>query len=105
MSNKTKRDSPLVNAVLALDNYLNEQNEKLEKFRILSERVRELNTAISEFRRPQGQGLTDEDRATLTSRIPALEAQLVGLIEELQDLRQSARNSRMRALEKNAESL
>jgi|SRR6266850_2687427 len=82
-----------------------EQNEQLEKYRILGEKVRELNTAISQFRRPQGQGLTDEDRAKLTSNIPAFEAQLALLIEELQDLRTSARNARMKTLEKNAESL
>jgi chromosome segregation ATPase len=83
----------------------NEQNEKLEKFRVLGEKVRELTAAISQFRPPHGHGLTDEDRAKLTSNIPAFEAQLVLLIEELQDLRKSARNSRMKALEKNAESL
>ena len=179
MSNKAKRDSPLVKSVLALDNYLaelertgskinsadmtsevdvefiqklmtrfaecgqgiseevtnlsaqlqeaqaraeavakgvssqaallnvrrNEQNEKLEQFRILGEKVRDLNTAISQFRPPHGDGMTAEDRAKLTSHIPAFEAQLTTLIEELQTLRESARNSRMRALEKNAESL
>ena len=88
-----------------LNNRKNEQSEQLEKFRILGEKVRELNTAISEFRRPQGHGLTDEDRAKLKSNIPAFEAQLAVLIEELQDLRKSARSSRMRALEKSAESL
>ena len=179
MSNKTKRDSPLVKSVLALDNYLtelervgtrinstdmtsdfdveyiqnlmnrftecgkgiseevtnlsthlheaqaraeavaqgvsgqaelwnirkNEQNEKLEKFHILGEKVRELNAAISQFRPPQGQGVTNEDREKLRSNIPAFEAQLAILIEELQDLRNSARASRMKTLEKNAESL
>ncbi len=179
MSNKSKQDSPLVKAVLALDNYLtelgrvgskinstdmtsdfdveyvqklmtrfaecgqgvseevttlsmqlheaqaraefvaqgvsrqaelfnsrrSEQNEQLEKFRILNEKVRELNAALSQFRRPLGHGLTDEDRAKLTSSVPAVEAQLAVLIEELQNLRQSARDSRMKALEKNAESL
>ncbi len=179
MSNKAKRDSPLVKSVLALDNYLaelerigskinsadmtsdidvefiqklmtrfaecgqgisgevtnfsaqlqeaqaraeavakgvsrqaalfnvrrNEQNEKLEQFRILGEKVRDLNTAISQFRRPRGEGMTADDRAKLTSNIPAFEAQVTTLIEELQTLRESARDSRMRALEKNAESL
>src|SRR5579863_10417810 len=131
MSNKTKRDSPLVQSVLALDNYLSElervgskinstdlssdfdidfiqkllsrfaecgqgvseevanlstrlreaqaraetiaqgvtrqaelfntrrkeQNEKMDEFRVLGERVRELTAAIAEFRRPQGTGL------------------------------------------------
>ena len=83
----------------------NEQNEKLEQFRILGEKVRDLNTAISQFRPPHGDGMTAGDRAKLTSSIPAFEAQLTTLIEELQTLRESARNSRMRALEKNAESL
>jgi len=179
MSNKIKRDSPLVKSVLALDNYLtelervgtrinstdmtsdfdveyiqnlmnrftecgkgisrevtnlstqlheaqaraeavaqgvsgqaalwnirkNEQNEKLEKFHILGEKVRELNAVISQFRPPQGQGVTNEDREKLRSNIPAFEAQLALLIEELQDLRDSARDSRMKTLEKNAESL
>jgi hypothetical protein len=179
MSNKTKRESPLVKSVLALDNYLSElervgtkinstdmtsafdtdfihklmsrfaecgegvsqevtnlstqlreaqaraegvaqgvsrqaelfnirrkeQNEKLEEFRILGEKVRELSAAISQFRRPQGGGLTNEDRAKLKSDIPGFEAQLAFLIEELEKLRESARNSRMKSLQKNAESL
>src|SRR5258708_4911308 len=162
MSNKAKRDSPLVKSVLALDNYLaelerigtkinstdmksdfdieyihklmtrfaecgqsvsdevtnlstqlreaqaraeavaqgvtsqaellnirrNEQNQKLEEFRILGEKVLVLNNAISQFRRPHGHGLTSEDRAKLTSNIPAFESQLAQLIEELQNLRE-----------------
>ena len=43
-------------------NRRNEQNEKLEKFRILGEKVSELNAAMSQFRRPRGHGLTNEDR-------------------------------------------
>jgi hypothetical protein len=82
-----------------------EQDEKLEQFRLLGERVGEINAAISVFRRPPGQGMTDEDRAALASRVPELEGQLTALIAELQDLRNSARSSRMRGLEKNAESL
>jgi chromosome segregation ATPase len=73
-----------------------EQNEQLERFRLLGEKVRELNAAIGQFR---------EDPAKLKSNLPAFQAQLAGLIEELQDLRNSARSSRMKALEKNAESL
>jgi oligoendopeptidase F len=82
-----------------------EENEKLEEFRILGEKVRDLNAAIGQFRRPRGEGMTAEDRAKLTSNIPAVEAQVADLIDELQKLRQSARNSRMKSLEKNAESL
>jgi len=83
----------------------NEHNEKLERFGVLGERVRELNAAIGQFRRPQGQSLTEEDRGKLRSSLPAFEGQLSELIEELQDLRQAARDSNMKSLEKNAESL
>ena len=179
MSNKTKRDSPLVKAVLALDNYLselervgtkisstdmqsdfdidfiqklmarfaecgqgvsdevtnlsahlreaqaraesvaqavsrqaelfavrrNEQNEKLEQFRVLGDKVRDLSAAISQFRRPRGGSLTQEDREKLRSSIPDFETQVAALIDELQNLRESARNSGMKSLQKNTESL
>jgi polyhydroxyalkanoate synthesis regulator phasin len=74
-----------------------EQNEKLEQFRLLGERVREINSAISVFR--------GEDRAALASNIPALESQLANLIEDLQEFRNTARSAQMKALAKNAESL
>jgi chromosome segregation ATPase len=83
----------------------NEQDAKLEEFRVLGEKVRDLNAVISQFRPPQGDALTNEDRAKLASNVPAFDAQLAALIEELQNLRSSARDSRMKALEKNAESL
>jgi len=177
MSNKTKRDSPLVSAVLALQDYLSElerigqkinaedltrdvdleyiqklmnrfaecgdgisrevtnlsthlqeaqvraqavaqgvsrqaeafnnrkveHNEKLEQFRLLGEKVHAVNAAISQFARPQQ--LTEERRTALAASIPGLENQLTSLIEESQALRNSARSSRMRELEKKAESL
>jgi len=83
----------------------NEQNERLEEFRILGEKVRELNATMSQFRRPPEEDMTNEERAQLTSKISAFEAHLAVIIEELQDLRKSARDSRMKTLEKSAESL
>ena len=82
-----------------------EQDAKLEEFRLLGEKVRELNAAIGQFQRPQGRALTIEDHEKLKSGIPGLEAQLAALIEDLQNLRESARSSRMKSLQKNAESL
>ncbi len=82
-----------------------EQNEKLEEFRVLGERIRDLNSEISQFRPPQGKALTHDDRAKLTSNLPAFEEQLSNLIEQLQTLKKSAKETRMKALEKNAESL
>jgi len=74
----------------------NAQDEKLEEFRILGEKVRDLNELIGGFR---------DDRAKLKDNLPAVESQLGSLIEALQRLRTSAHDSRMKALEKNAESL
>jgi hypothetical protein len=82
-----------------------EQNERIEKFGILGQKVRELNAAISEAGLARGNRLTDEEHGRLQSSVPVLEAQLASLIDELQDLRQSARSARMRTLERNAESL
>jgi flagellar hook-basal body complex protein FliE len=41
----------------------------------------------------------------LAANLPSFESQLTELIEDLEKLRQSARDSRMKTLEKNAESL
>src|SRR5678816_2346748 len=72
----------------------NEQSEYLEKFRLLGEKVRALNAS-----------LTGEDGMALRTNLPVVEQQLAGLIEELQQLRNSARESRLKTLEKSAESL
>jgi capsule polysaccharide export protein KpsE/RkpR len=82
-----------------------EQNEQLEKFRILGERVRELNSSLSQFRRSHENGHAEQDRSVLASSIQSLERELVVLIKDLQELRNSARSSRMRQLEKESESL
>jgi chromosome segregation ATPase len=71
----------------------NEQNQHLERFRALGERVRELNAT-----------LTRGDQQA-TPDVPVLEEQLAGLIRELDDLRDSARTSGLKTLEKTAESL
>jgi hypothetical protein len=81
-----------------------EYTEKLEQLRQLGEKVRELTAGLSQFSRP-GQSPTDEDRKKLTADIPAFEAGLGRLIQELADFQNSARASRMRALERTAQSL
>jgi hypothetical protein len=72
----------------------NEQNEYLEKLRLLGGKVRALNAS-----------LTGEDGVALKSNIPLLDHELAVLIEELQQMRRSAEASRMTTLEKSAESL
>jgi DNA repair exonuclease SbcCD ATPase subunit len=68
-----------------------EQMEKLEQFRALGEKVRELTETTGSLRN--------------RSDIPAFDAQLAVFIEKLEKLRESARSSRMKALEKNTQSL
>jgi len=71
-----------------------EMSAQFEKFRVLGEKVRELNA-----------GLKNTNQAALESNIPNLQRQLGQLIDELQELRHSAGSSNMRKLEKDAESL
>lgn len=71
----------------------NEIGKRLEQFRLIGERIRELNLTIRQSENAE------------TSDISALRGQLGSLIEEFQALKESARDSRMKALEKDAESL
>ena len=79
-----------------------EQNEHLERFRLLGERIRALNTTITQARLPQN---PSGENGALTLDIPILEQQLADLVAELQSLRNSAHSSRLKTLEKSAESL
>lgn len=74
----------------------NEHIAKMDEFRALGEKVRDLNEAIGRLR---------DDRANIGSNLPALEAQLAALIGELEILQKSARSAKIKALEKNAHSL
>ena len=74
-----------------------EQNEKLDQFRLIGEKVRELNASL--------QSVTQGSDSKFSDRIPDFQERLAGLIAEVQALRKSARESRMKTLEKNAESL
>src|SRR5262249_33181274 len=67
------------------------QMEKLEQFRVLGEKVRVLTETTSSLQN--------------RSDIPAFDAQLAVLIEEFEKLRESARSSDMKTLEKNTRSL
>lgn len=88
-----------------LESVKGEESVKLEQLRLLGEKVRDLNQAMSTLRRPEGEALSAEDRKHIAASLAQFDAQLDPLIAEAQALRQDARDSKMKALEQNAGSL
>jgi hypothetical protein len=82
----------------------NEQ-EKYEEYRQLGEKVRELSFAMAELKPEPGAEVNDETRAKMSARLAAFEDQLNPLIVRAQNLRNDARNSKIKLLEQNADSL
>ncbi len=82
-----------------------EKQAKIDKFNALSEKVRELSVLLSQMRRPQGEIYSDEERAKITMSLSQIELQLGPLILEAQAFRKEARESKMKLLEQNADSL
>ena len=77
----------------------------LERFRILGEKVREHSEGLARLRRPEGQVISEEERARVSASLADFGSQLRPLIEEAQELRKAAQVSRMKNLEQNADSL
>jgi len=82
-----------------------EESDKLEQFRMLGEKVKGLNVAMSALRRPEGETISTEERAQLTASLAEFDLQLEPLIEEAQSLRKSAQAAKLKSLEANADSL
>lgn len=81
------------------------EQQKMEEFRLLGEKVRELTAALTQFRRPAESELTDEDRMEISHGLSILEKQLEPLIDQAQNLKKEAQLSKMKILESNAEAL
>ena len=82
-----------------------EQQRKMEEFRLLGEKVRDLTTSLSGFKFQEGAQLSDEERSQLTSRLAEFEARLRPLIEEAQTLKKVGHESKIKILEQSADSL
>jgi chromosome segregation ATPase len=82
-----------------------DENIKLEQFRRLGEKVRELNVAISELRTPADASLSSDERQVISSRLLEFDTQLVPLIDEAQGLLKYAQEFKIKYLEQNADSL
>jgi len=83
----------------------NEQHKKMEEFRLLGEKVREMSATMAELRRPEGQVLTSEERSRVTARLAEIAEQLNPLIEEARAFRRDGQTSKIKALEQSADSL
>jgi len=82
-----------------------EQQKKMEDFRQLGEKVRELTSSLSTFKSPEGESLSDEEREKLSMHLAEFESRLRPLIEEAQTLKKEGQNSKMKTLEQSADSL
>ncbi|WP_413289206.1 hypothetical protein [Bdellovibrio sp. HCB337] len=82
-----------------------EQAQKMEEFRMLGEKVRELTLSLSSFRIQEGQPLSIEEKARLAGRLEEFESRLRPLIDEANNLRREGQSAKMRILEQNADSL
>jgi hypothetical protein len=83
----------------------NEQQQKLEEFRQLGEKVRDLTLSLGEFKRPEGELITAEDRAKLSQRLSEIDLQIRPLIEEAQHLKNEGHSAKIKILEQGAQSL
>ena len=88
-----------------LQNRKDEQMAKMEQFRQLGEKVRDLTTSLAGFKFEEGQTLTEEERAQMTSRMTDFETRLRPLIEEAQNLKKAGQEARIKILEQSADSL
>lgn len=82
-----------------------EQEKKMEEFRLLGEKVKNLTLSLNDLKPVEGVVPTEEDRAKISMRLTAFELELHPLIEEAMKLKKEAQSSKMKALEQGAESL
>ncbi len=82
-----------------------EQQIKMEEFRLLGEKVRQLTTSLVDLKQPEGSVPSEEDRLKISKRLSELQMQLHPLIDEAQQLKKEAQTSKMKVIEQGADSL
>ncbi len=76
-----------------------ERQKKMEEFRVLTEKVQSLNASLRELRDPDG------NPEKVSQKLSEIGMEIHPLIDSAQTIRIEARKSKMKLLEKNAESL
>jgi chromosome segregation ATPase len=82
-----------------------QHHQKMADFRALGEKVRDLTMSLNDLKRPEGQELTDDDRAQVSMRLSEFQLRLQPLIDEALKLKQEAQTSKLKTLEQGADSL
>ncbi|KYG70636.1 hypothetical protein AZI85_01490 [Bdellovibrio bacteriovorus] len=83
----------------------NQHQQKMEQFRALGEKVRELTLSLNDLKRPEGEQISDEEQSKVAMRLAAFQLQLEPLIDEARNLKKEAQVSRLKTLEQGADSL
>ncbi|KYG68725.1 hypothetical protein AZI87_05705 [Bdellovibrio bacteriovorus] len=83
----------------------NQHQQKMEQFRALGEKVRELTLSLNDLKRPEGEKVSDEEQSKVAMRLAAFQLQLEPLIDEARTLKKEAQVSRLKTLEQGADSL
>lgn len=81
------------------------EEKKMEKFRLLGEKVRHVTTSLQDIKMDGVENLTTEDRLKVEMRLADFESQLAPLIEEAKSLRKEGQDSKIKSLEQGADSL
>lgn len=79
--------------------------QKMQEYAQLGEQVRELNSSLQDFAKPAGETLTDEEKETLRQQIARFDARVQPLIGKAEELRDYARETKIKELEQSADSL
>lgn len=82
-----------------------EHQKRMDDFRSLGERVRELTMSLNDLKQPEGAVLSEQEQAKVSMRLGEFQLQLEPLISEARHLKTEARNSKMKTLEQGAQSL
>lgn len=79
--------------------------DKMAQFNQLSDKVSKLNESLLQFRRVDGQELSEQDKVDLKNRLNEVAGQLKGFIAEAEVLKNLGQESKLKVLEQNADAM
>lgn len=83
----------------------NERQKKMESFRLLGEKVRDLTLSLQHLKPEEGTVPSPDEQARIGLHLAKVEAQLQPLITEARDLRADARVLKLKEIEQKADAL